>query len=201
MNLRYANSQSHCFTLLPELRSAQYIKERIMETHEIIARPSVDFMLRSAQQHHIQLSAMADQKANIVIAFSSIVFTVSLGNIEQLSKSWGFVALASFSLIALVYAILSVVPMVERKGKQSTFTFNPLFFGHFTELDMDDYVTRMKEIIRDDEEVYETLIRDIYQIGDVLKKKKYRYLKISYRLFLLGLFLSAIVFVVQFVLQ
>ena len=173
-----------------------------MSNQEIKARPSVDFMLRSAQQHHVQLSAMADQKANIVIAFSSIVFTVSLGNIDRLSQSWGFVVLAVFALAALVYAVLSVVPMIERsKAKQTTYTFNPLFFGHFTELEMDDYVARMKDIIQDDTQVYETIIRDIYQIGDVLKKKKYRYLKISYRIFLIGLFISAIVFAVQFILN
>lgn len=170
-----------------------------MTNQEIKARPSVDFMLRSTQQHHVQLSAMADQKANIVIAFSSIVFTVSLGNIEKLSQSWGFVVLAFFSLMALVYAILSVVPMVERKkAKQAITTFNPLFFGHFAELEMDEYVTRMKNIIKDDDEVYEAIIKDIYQIGGVLKTKKYRYLKISYRIFLAGLFISASVFVVQF---
>jgi len=173
-----------------------------MANQEVEARPSVDFMLRSAQQHHVQLSAMADQKANIVIAFSSIVFTVSLGNIEKLSQSWGFVVLAFFSLIALVYAIFSVVPMVERrKTRQITHSFNPLFFGHFTELEMDEYVVRMKDIIQDDDKVYETIIRDIYQIGDVLKKKKYRHLKTSYRIFLLGLFISASVFVVQFVVK
>jgi hypothetical protein len=76
--------------------------------------------------------------------------------------------------------------------------FNPLFFGHFTELSMDQYFKVVEDILENKSKVYETMVRDIYQIGQVLKKKKYKYLKLSYRVFTFGLLLSLLVFAIQF---
>jgi len=44
----------------------------------VTARTSVDNLLRTAQQHHVSLSLMADTKASILITISSIVLTVAL---------------------------------------------------------------------------------------------------------------------------
>ena len=44
-------------------------------------RNTGDAILRTAQQHHVALSSMADTKANIIITVSSIVLTLSLGRI------------------------------------------------------------------------------------------------------------------------
>ena len=38
-------------------------------------RNTSDNLLRTTQQHHVHLSAMADTKANIVITVSSVVLT------------------------------------------------------------------------------------------------------------------------------
>lgn len=76
--------------------------------------------------------------------------------------------------------------------------FNPLFFGHFTELSMDQYFNVMEDILENKPKLYETMVRDIYQIGQVLKKKKYKYLKLSYRVFTFGPLVSLLVFAVKF---
>ena len=47
-------------------------------------RNTADNMLRTAQQHHVQLSVMADIKANIIITVSSIVMTLTLGRLNDL---------------------------------------------------------------------------------------------------------------------
>ncbi|MET0230446.1 MAG: hypothetical protein ABW186_05885, partial [Rhodanobacteraceae bacterium] len=44
-------------------------------------RNTGDVLPRTAQQHHVALSSMADTKANIIITVSSIVLTLSLGRI------------------------------------------------------------------------------------------------------------------------
>jgi len=41
-------------------------------------RSSVDNLLRTVQQHHVQLSVMADIKANILITISSILLTIAV---------------------------------------------------------------------------------------------------------------------------
>jgi hypothetical protein len=46
-------------------------------------RNTGDVILRTTQQHHVQLSVMADTKANILITVSSIILTLILGKIER----------------------------------------------------------------------------------------------------------------------
>jgi hypothetical protein len=64
---------------------------------------------------------------------------------------------------------------------------------------MDEYFKTMEGILENKSKLYETMVRDIYEIGQVLKKKKYKYLKLSYRVFTIGLLVSLLVFAVQFV--
>ena len=44
---------------------------------------TVDNLMRTAQQHHVALSSMADTKANIIITVSSNVLTLSLGRVND----------------------------------------------------------------------------------------------------------------------
>ncbi|MBU1064290.1 hypothetical protein KKC74_05725 [bacterium] len=45
--------------------------------------------------------------------------------------------------------------------------------------------------------IYEAQIKNIYQMGQVLKNRKYKFLKYSYRFFFTGLILSVILFAIQ----
>lgn len=173
-----------------------------MELKDVRGRSSVDYMLRTTQQHHVQLSFMADQKANILIAFSSVVFTVSITQIAGDRILWAFPVLAVFSGIALIFAIQSVFPRYRRsEHKKVGIALNPLFFGHFTEISFDEYKSHMAGVMSDDAAVYEAILLDIYQIGQVLKNKKYRYLKMSYQIFWVGLVAALLTVVAQTVMH
>ncbi len=163
-------------------------------------RGSIDYMLRTTQQHHVQLSAMADQKANILIGASSIMLTIIVGQFHDHAISPALVVLGLFILVAAVFAIIAVMPALRRVESTGN-GFNPLFFGHFISLDEPEYARRMASILEDDGRVYECITRDIYQIGQVLYRRKYRFLTYSYRTFLAGLILSALVLVLQQLLQ
>src|SRR5215467_15389346 len=73
-------------------------------------RNTGDAILRTAQQHHVALSSMADTKANIIITVSSIVLTLSLGRIGDPELRPAVQTLAAFTLISLFFAILAVLP-------------------------------------------------------------------------------------------
>ena len=46
-------------------------------------------------------------------------------------------------------------------------------------------------------DVYRTMLRDIYQMGLILEKKKYRYLGLAYRVFLVGLSATFITYLIE----
>src|SRR5438067_11942804 len=95
----------------------------------VTPRSSVDNILRTAQQHHVQLSVMADTKASILITISSIVLTISLSRSENPQLRPALLTLASACLISLLLAIIAVLPTFARRRSDHRPTeFNLLFF-------------------------------------------------------------------------
>jgi len=156
-----------------------------------------DYMLRTTQQHHVQLSLMADQKANIMIASTSILLTFSFANFKQQNLFWGFLALFIFSFGALILAILAVMPRLHHHQSGS---MNPLFFGDFKHLGLEEYQDVMHEVMLSDRATYNALIADIHALGTTLSDRKYRFLGMSYRTFLAGITTAGSLFVLQTVL-
>jgi hypothetical protein len=156
--------------------------------------PDAIHLIRTTQQIQVQLSAMADAKASILMGATFVVFTITL---NQTSKGWvapEMLVLAGFAMVSAALAVMAVLPAVKPKPGAP---LNLLFFGSFTQLDQEDYIERLVEEMRDEESVYRTMARDIYQNGSVLRWKKYRYLALSYRTFLTGMVLTVLTFAVD----
>lgn len=154
-------------------------------------RNTSDNLLRTAQQHHVQLSVMADTKANIVITVSSIVLTLSLGRLNDPSLHHAMAVLAVFTLLALFLAVLAVLPKYRPLRLPSPDAplppqFNLLFFGHFAELTKDRFLDEVERALQPDGSVYRTMAIDIHSLGAYLAHYKYRYLRGAYLSFLCG---------------
>lgn len=162
---------------------------------DVKGRNTADYLLRTAQQHHVQLSAMADAKANILITVSSIVLTLTIGRFGDPILRWSLLTLAGFTLLALLLAVLTVLPKLGKaklKGNELSADFNLLFFGHFSFLSQEQYLKEMEKVLTDDARVYETLVKDLHSLGSYLYFKKYRYLRYSYFLLLTGFIIAPI---------
>jgi hypothetical protein len=159
-------------------------------------------MLHAAQRHHVQLSAMADQKANIIIGFSSVILSVGITQLNSPDILWAVPILVVFSGIALMFAIQAVTPRFQRREHpDKNSSTNPLFFGHFTELSLEDYEAEMETILESDARVYRTMVKDLYQLGRLLKYRKYRYLALSYRFFWVGVVAALTALGIQLILR
>ena len=77
---------------------------------EVQERNTSDTLLRTTQQHHVHLSAMADTKANIVITVSSVVLTLGLARLNDPDLRHAMMVLVVFTLVALLLAVLAVLP-------------------------------------------------------------------------------------------
>ena len=154
----------------------------------------IDVLLRTTQQHHVQLSAMADTKASILITISSIVLTIALSRFDQPSLRPALLTLASASLLSLLLAIVAVLPTFApravRKGREK---LNILFFGHFATMSEEEFMEAMAPVLLSDEELYEAALHDIYSLGTYLYRKKYRFLRFAYIALLAGFILATTV--------
>ena len=158
-------------------------------------RNTGDAMLRTAQQHHVVLSSMADTKANIIITVSSIVLTLSLGRIGDPGLRPAVQTLAGFTLVSLFFAILAVLPKhrsLKLHGGAFPDHFNLLFFGHFADLPRERFLHEIATSMKPDGSVYKTMANDLYSIGWYLAHRKYRYLRYSYLFFLAGFVIACI---------
>ena len=160
-------------------------------------RNTGDVILRTTQQHHVQLSVMADTKANILITVSSIILTLILGKMTDPSLRAAMVTLAAFIFTALLLAVITVLPKYRpirvAPGAPLPPNFNLLFFGHFSELPKERFLLSIAEEMKADGSVYETMARDIYGMGYYLAHYKYRFLRLSYLFFLGGFVFAALV--------
>jgi hypothetical protein len=158
-------------------------------------RNTGDNLLRTAQQHHVALSNMADTKANIIITVSSIVLTLSLGRMNDPDLRVSVLTLAGFTLVAQLLAILAVLPKyrpLKITGDKLPPNFNLLFFGHFSELSRERFLTEMTHALTPDGSPYAVWSNDIYSLGTYLSRYKYRYLRYSYLFFLTGFMLACL---------
>jgi hypothetical protein len=101
-------------------------------------------------------------------------------------------------LITIVFAIMATRPTIA----QGTFTMkdiqqrktNLLFFGNFHGSDLSSYEWGMREMMKDPDYLFGSMIKDIYFLGKVVAKK-YQLLRLSYTVFMFGFVSSMIGFI------
>ena len=157
--------------------------------------PNAIHLMRTTQLSHMQLSAMAEQKASIQMGASFVIFTITIGQARGAQPPLPLLILGAAAFLSAICAVLSVLPAIRRPktGKP-----NLLFFGSFTRLSEAEFIDEITARLETDEKIYRTIARDIYQNGCILHRKKYRMLGWAYRIFLVGLVASAAAFALQF---
>ena len=166
-------------------------------------RTAVDNILRVNHGNQMRLNLMADAKANIMITVASVVFSVAIANLDNELVKWPLLTFAFGCFFALLFAIFAIIPKTDYPkditgdiDRKSPF-FNPLFFGHFAHLPIDEYKDDYAETLMTDDSVYDAMAGDIYGQGKVLALRKYKFLKWSYMSFLLGMISAVVVFILQ----
>jgi hypothetical protein len=152
-------------------------------------------MVRTTQLAQVQLSAMADHKASILMGATFVIFTIAVGQSKDAAAPLPLLILGGFAFFSAMFAVFAVLPAVRYRKDAP---INLLFFGSFTQLEEEEYLDRLTERLATEDSIYRTMGRDIYQNGLVLARKKYRYLGYAYRILLAGLTASFIAFVVQY---
>jgi hypothetical protein len=156
--------------------------------------PNAVHLVRTLQQLNLSLSQMADQKASILMGATFVVFTISVGQASRQGVTYSMLVLALFSFVSAMLAVFAILPSVSPKPSANP---NILFFGNFTAMTETEFVDSVIAQLHNDEDVYRTMLRDIYQNGQVLQRKKYKYLGYAYRVFLFGLVTTVVAVMVE----
>lgn len=156
--------------------------------------PNAVHLVRTLQQLNLSLSQMADQKASILMGATFVVFTISVGQASRQGVTYSMLVLALFSFVSAMLAVFAILPSVSPKPSENP---NILFFGNFTAMSEAEFADAVVAQLHSDEAIYRTMLKDIYQNGQVLQRKKYKYLGYAYRVFLTGLVTTVIAVIVE----
>jgi len=193
-----------------EIMKSESIPDQLAKKVKAVKTPDrgVETMFRLTSKNHFTLSSIADSKASTLISISALIISIILSVlVGKLAEEPNLILPTVFILITLlgtiVFAVLSTRPKVtsfrltredisQKKG-------NLLFFGNFINMPVEEYEWSMQEVMNDRDYLYNNIIRDIYYLGVVLGKK-YRYLRIAYNVFMYGLILSVVTYIIAFAL-
>ncbi len=182
-------------------------KKRGDEKPKIGTSRGIETMFRTSYRTHMDLSALADTKANIMISINGIIISILLASIAPKidTNPWLLIPTAVLlitCLVSIVYAVLAARPRVRSdvitledvRDRRA----NILFFGHFSSLSRDDFVAGMTDLMLHTDALYQSMIRDIYNLGTVLKRK-FELLRVAYTVFMFGLIAGIVLFIGVFI--
>jgi len=166
----------------------------------------VESMFRLTARNQINLSAIADNKSNILITVNTLILSITLTVLVSRFAEYPNIIIPSLvfiatSLITIILAILSTRPQIS-SGRFSEDdikkkSVNLLFFGNFYNMDLKEYDWALREMMKEDDYLYSTMIKDQYALGKVLAKK-YKLIRLSFNFFMFGLIITVITFVLSF---
>ena len=164
----------------------------------------IQTMLRLTSQNHLQLSEMADSKANILISVNAIIISIVLGVLARKLQEETYLKIPTLIFLTSAVATIIISILATRpKINEGTFTHediaakktNLLFFGNFYKATYDEYSSAMKRMMVDTDYLYGSLVKDIYYLGVILGRK-YKLIRLAYNVFMIGIILSVIAFII-----
>jgi len=192
--------------LLELKKEEKLVKNNKKKTKSKSYSRGVESMFRNTARMQINLSSIADNKSNILISVNAIIISITMTVLVSRFEETPNIILPTliflfFSLVTIVFAILSTRPHIssgtfdKKDIKQSK--VNLLFFGNFFNMELEDYEWALGELMKNEDRLYSTMILDQYSLGKVLAKK-YKLLRVAYNVFMVGIIISVLAFVIAF---
>ncbi len=173
----------------------------------IQSEKSAQMMLKTTLRNNIDLTSIADGKANIMLSINAIILTVAIPLIATYIPTYNYLiipggVLLLTSLLSITYATLATRP-VKTKGSTDLSNIgsgktNLFFFGNYHSMNISDYKTGLKEVFSSQELLDSSVMNDLYWLGVALGTKFNR-LRICYAIFLIGMVLTVLAFVITFI--
>lgn len=163
----------------------------------------VETMFRTAYRVQMDLTALADNKANMMISINAIIISIIIAAVAPKldANPWLLIPTTVFllgTLISVTFAILAARPRLQKNpvslsGLRKA-EGNILYFGAFANMQKSEFLEGMMDLMLDRTDLYETMIKNLYDLGSVLKKK-FGLLQVAYTTFMVALALSVFAFI------
>ena len=186
--------------LMKELNIDKGALKRLKKKLEKVAPRSergVETLFRLLSKNQYTLNTMIDTKSNILISINALILSLILGTVmSQLGEDphliYPVVMMLITNLASIAFAIFATRPELFH-GKSET--NNLMFYGNFQNMEEEEYVTDITNLMNKGDELYKIIAKDTYYLGKTIDHK-FKLLRKSFNVFLIGIVLSVIAFVV-----
>jgi len=187
----------------------QVEKEKIAFKKETAktAERGIETMFRNTVRTHVEFSAMADSKANIMISINTLIIGIIVTTLLRKLVEYPYLTIPTFILLivcltCIVFAVFVTRPHIT-SGKFTKEDIeqkrtNLLFFGNFFNMPLSDFQWGMGKMMQDKDYLYASMTKDFYFLGQVLGRK-YKYLRICYTIFMYGLIIAVAAYTIAFI--
>jgi hypothetical protein len=167
----------------------------------------VETMFKGSYRTQLALTALADNKANIMISINGLILSIVIAGSGESIKNNPYLLLPTgvlllSSLCSIFLAIRAARPNILGINKVCKEDFingkaNALFFAHFASLSADDYFSVISQIMGDKKLTYQHIVQHTHGLGIGLVKK-FKLLQLAYTIFIAGLSLSILLFFIVY---
>jgi Family of unknown function (DUF5706) len=186
----------------------QTLKVRLEEekTSSISSNSGARTMFKIALRNHIDLTSIADQKANIMLSINALIITIGLPVFSTYLSGTRYLMVPAIvflltAVATMIIATLSTRP-IKLEGETDVAKLlsektNFFFFGNFFRIPNLQYQEAIRKIVADTDYLDTSFVDDLYYLGIALGNK-FRLLRLCYNVFVFGLCLSVLAFLVSY---
>lgn len=167
---------------------------------------TAQMMFKTALRNHMDLSNLADNKANIMLSVNALIITIAVPmGVGYIADAPHLIApliiLLLTCLSSMIFATLATRPMamtgLTKADDIKAGRANLFFFGNFYRMSLKEYDAGMDVVVSKTKNLEAAIKRDLYFLGLSLGRK-YNQLRICYNLFIIGIVLSIVFFGVSY---
>lgn len=178
------------------------------EEGRVTGSRSAQMMFKTALRNHIDLSNLADNKANIMLSINAIIITIAMPLAATYVKQNPYLIAPMGALLGTCLSSMFFATMATRPIKMTGYTereavrqgrANLFFFGNFFKMTFEEYREGMLYIANDETRLDSAILRDLFFLGKSLGKK-YTQLRTCYTVFLSGIGITVFIFLMSYLL-
>ncbi len=162
-------------------------------------------MIRTTYRNNIELTNIADNKANILLSLNSLMITflipIVLSNLDIIIEYTLYLPITTLSITCLATIVIAAmatrpIKMGEQDvQKGNTSQKSPFFFGNYYQMPVNDYLDMVEHAINDPRLIKDYVKLDLYFMGKGLGEK-YTKIRTCYNVFIGGLIMTVIATIV-----
>ncbi|WP_020568253.1 Pycsar system effector family protein [Neolewinella persica] len=162
----------------------------------------IETWFRLASKNIYTRRQIVDTKSNILVTVNSIIMSIVLGSLySRLDQDphliWAVGPMVLTNIASMTFAIFATRPQTQRGTFSAEEVENGsaglMTFDDFYKMPQEEYEAAISRVMEDREFLYGTIKRDIYRLGVDLSRR-YRMIRNSYDVFLIGIIFSVMMF-------